>query len=353
MKRITLSALLMTLFLLMSCGSGSTKTEDPKTTFLNSIANLGKGFLDVFTSLSDMVTGAFGIKAETKKSDIGKYFTDIADTMTSVKKKLNTVVAENGNYPKIKGVVDKFITDTLDKIAEGAKEAAKGATGDVAIGNATSAGHGATPASKDSVVSLVKGFKTMVEVVLKKDEGNAGATKTGEYKKDIGKLFADDNSKADAKEENIAKASASVGSVTGADILQAIAKSKEDPKVDNANGIEKATDAAEISIAPAVNDKKEIKEAEAKKDAVIAAGIALRAMAKDGKFAANNNAKDANAVNGIAANAVGKTLSTLIIAIRNTVDSGLKTINDALATVTQEDNSVDSTTPAEAATGGQ
>ncbi|UPA15605.1 variable large family protein [Borrelia turicatae] len=136
---------------------------------------------------------------------------------------------------------------------------------------------------------------------IQKDEGNAGATKTGEDKKDVGKLFADDNGKADAKEENIAKASASVGSVTGADILQAIAKSKEEPKADQGEGIEKATDAAEIAIAPAVANKKEIKEAETKKDAVIAAGIALRAMAKDGKFAANNNAKDAgNAVNAAA-----------------------------------------------------
>ncbi|UPA14206.1 variable large family protein (plasmid) [Borrelia turicatae 91E135] len=316
------------------------------------MANLGKGFLDVFTSLSDMVAGAFGIKADTKKSDIGQYFTDIEKTMTSVKEKLQTEVAKNGNYLKVKSVVDTFITETLDKIAEGAKTAAKGATGDV-IGNATATGHGATPASKDSVVSLVKGIKTIVEVVLKKDEGNAGATKTGEDKKDVGKLFADDNGKADAKEENIAKASASVGSVTGADILQAIAKSKEDPQVDNANGIEKATDAAEISIAPAVNDKKEIKEAEAKKDAVIAAGIALRAMAKDGKFAANNNAKDADAVNGVAANAVGKTLSTLIIAIRNTVDTGLKSISDVLATVTQEDKAVDSITPVDATASGQ
>ncbi|AHH09996.1 Variable outer membrane protein, partial (plasmid) [Borrelia parkeri SLO] len=72
--------------LLLSCGSGSTKTEDPKTTFLTSIANLGKGFLDVFTSLSDMITGAFGIKADTKKSDIGQYFTSIEKTMNTVKK---------------------------------------------------------------------------------------------------------------------------------------------------------------------------------------------------------------------------------------------------------------------------
>ncbi|UPA14282.1 variable large family protein (plasmid) [Borrelia turicatae 91E135] len=341
----------MTLFLLLSCGSGSAKTEDPKTLFLTSIANLGKGFLDVFTSLSDMVAGALGINADTKKSDIGQYFTDIEKTMTSVKAKLNDVVATNGNYLKVKEVVDKFITETLDKIAAGAKEAAKGATGD-AIGNATAAGHGATPASKDSVVSLVKGIKTIVDVVLKKDEGHAEANKTEDNdKKDIGKLF--DGKKDDAKEENIAKAAASIGSVTGADILKAITTSKENPNADDTDGIEKAKDAAEIAVAPAVDDKKEIKEASAKKDAIIAAGIALRAMAKDGKFAANQNAKDSNAVNGVAASAVGKTLSTLIIAIRNTVDSGLKSISDALAAVKQEDKSLDSTTPADATASGQ
>ncbi|WP_433996728.1 variable large family protein [Borrelia venezuelensis] len=353
MKRITLCALLMTLFLLLSCGSGSTSAQNPKTTFLNSIANLGKGFLDVFTSLFDMVAGAFGIKAETKKEDIGKYFTDIENTMNTVKKKLQDEVTKNGNYSKIKSVVDTFITNTLDKIAEGAKTAASGATTDTVIGNAVH-NQDAVAADVASVNSLVKGIKTIVDVVLKDKEGDPTATKTSEAeKKSIGKLFAkkDDDR---AQEAEAAAASASIGAVTGADILQAIAKSKEDPKVNDAEGIEKATDAAEIAIAPAKDDKKEIKEAVAQKDAVIAAGIALRAMAKDGKFTAKNNEeKSAHAVNGAVASAVGKTLSTLIIAIRNTVDSSLKTISAALATVTQEDKSVDFTTPTESAIGSQ
>ncbi|WP_434757307.1 variable large family protein (plasmid) [Borrelia puertoricensis] len=334
----------MTLFLLLSCGSGSASAEDPKTTFLTSIANLGKGFLDVFTSLSDMVSGAFGIKADTKKSDIGKYFSDIEKTMTSVKEKLQTEVATNGNYLKIKTVVDTFITDTLDKIASGAKTAAKGATGDDKIGNAVK-DQEAAPADTASVNALVKGFKTIVDVVLKDNEGSAEANKTADDdKKDIGKLFSD--TKDDAKEENIAKAAASIGAVTGADILQAIAKSG------NANNnveINNAKDAAEIAVAKKDSGTKETKQ----KDAVIAAGIALRAMANDGKFAAKNEEKSEHAVNGAAASAVNKTLSTLIIAIRNTVDSGLKTINAALATVTQEDKSADSTTPTEAAASGQ
>ncbi|AOW96281.1 variable large family protein [Borrelia miyamotoi] len=349
-KRKTLSAIIMTLFLIIGCNNGG--GEDPQKVFLTSIANLGKGFLDVFVTFGDMVTGAFGIKAETKKSDVGQYFTSIAETMESVKKKLQDEVAANGNYEKVKTVVEQFITGTLDKIAAGAKEAAKGATTDAAIGNATSTGHGATPANKESVVSLVKGMKTIVDVVLK-DKGDASATKTGDDKKDIGKLFTDDAGKADAKEENIAKAAASIGAVTGADVLQAIVQSNENPTADSTNGIEKAKDAAEIAIAPAVNNKKEIKEVSAKKDAIIAAGIALRAMAKGGKFAANNDAKDADAVNGAAASAVGKTLSTLIIAVRNTVDSGLKKINEVLATVKQEDKSVEATKTAEVTASAQ
>ncbi len=60
-------------------------------------------------------------------------------------------------------------------------------------------------------------------------------------------------------------------------------------------------------------------------------------MAKDGKFTAKQNEADSvHAVNGAVANAVNKTLSTLIIAIRNTVYSGLKKINESLAEVKQE-----------------
>ncbi|BDU63438.1 variable large protein (plasmid) [Candidatus Borrelia fainii] len=313
MKRITLSALLMTLFLLLSCGSGSTNTEELKSKFLN-----------VFTSFGDMVTNAFGIKADTKKSEVGNYFTAIAKTMTSVKNELQESVAKNENYSKVKSVVDQFI-NTLGTIAEGASEAAKGATTDTAIGNAVKDQEGA-PGEAASVNALVKGIREIVGAVLKDDEGSAGATKTGNTEqKSVGKLLGGkDNGGTDA---HAAAASASIGAVTGADILQAIAKSAEagTGEVD----IDKAKNAAEIAVAK--NEDKEFGAILQDKDAVIAAGIALRAMAKDGKFAAKNEDKSANAVNGAVASAVNKTLSTLIIAIRKTIDRNLKLINEALA----------------------
>ncbi|AOW96277.1 variable large family protein [Borrelia miyamotoi] len=332
----------MTLFLIIGCNNGG--GEDPQKVFLTSIANLGKGFLDVFVTFGDMVTGAFGIKAETKKEDIGKYFADIEKTMTSVKEKLQAEVAKNGNYEKVKTVVDKFITETLDKIASGAKKAASGTESSDAIGNAVK-NEDAAPGEVASVNALVKGIKEIVDVVLK-DKGSADANKTtDDDKKDIGKLFskASDN----GTEAEAAKANASIGAVSGADILQAIAKSGE--AANNQSEIDKAKNAAEIATAKNDSATKETKQ----KDAVIAAGIALRAMAKGGKFAAKNEDKSAPAVNGIAASSIGKTLSTLIIEIRNTIDSGLKTINAALAIVKQEDKSAGATNTAESTTSVQ
>ncbi|AHH13157.1 Variable outer membrane protein (plasmid) [Borrelia hermsii YBT] len=58
---------------LVSCNSGGV-AEDPKTVYLTSIANLGKGFLDVFVTFGDMVAGALGFNTNTKKPDIGAYF---------------------------------------------------------------------------------------------------------------------------------------------------------------------------------------------------------------------------------------------------------------------------------------
>ncbi|UPA11526.1 variable large family protein (plasmid) [Borrelia parkeri] len=357
MKRITFCALLMTLFLLLSCGSGSAKTEDPKTTFLTSIANLGKGFLDVFTSLSDMITGAFGIKADTKKSDIGQYFTDIETTMNTVKKKLQTEVANNGNYSKVKSVVDHFITNTLDKIAEGAKKAASGATTDAAIGEVVKSDAG-TSVDATSVNALVKGIKTIIDVFLKDGDGQADKTDpVANDKRDIGKLFGGKNSDANggAEDKHVAAASASIGAVTGADILKAIASANADATKDGA--VKDATDVAALALAKGTStDNDDQLGDSARKDAVIAAGIALRAMAKDGKFIVKDTAAkktEAEAAKGAAASAVGKTLSTLIIAIRNTVDSGLKTISEALAAVKQEDKSVEVTNTVEATASGQ
>ncbi|AHH04215.1 Variable outer membrane protein (plasmid) [Borrelia nietonii YOR] len=326
--------------------------------YLTSIANLGKGFLDVFVTFKDMVAGAFGIKADTKKSDIGKYFTDIESTMTKVKKKLQDEVAKNGNYLKVKEVVDKFVSDVLDKIAAGAKKAASGATDGASIGEivkSDAAGNAGPDAG--SVKSLVVGIKEIVDLVIKEGDGQADKTKpVDDDKKNIGRLFgAETSADKGAEDKHVAAASASIGAVSGADILKAIASANVDATKDGK--VKEVKDAAGLALAKGTGtaDDEKLTTAESKKDAVIAAGIVLRAIAKDGKFIVKDtaaNKTEAEAAKGAAASAVGKTLSTLIIAIRNTVDSGLKTINETLAKVKQEDKSAEATNPAEATTSG-
>ncbi|AHH07213.1 Variable outer membrane protein (plasmid) [Borrelia crocidurae DOU] len=180
---------------------------------------------------------------------------------------------------------------------------------------------------------LVKGIKAIVAVVLKENEGNADATKTREDEsKTIGKLLG--GKANDGEEAQAAAASASIGAVIGVDILQAIAKSGE---VSGEPKIEEAKNAAEIAAAK----KEEQKElgASVRKDAVIAGGIALRGMGKEGKFSAKSEEKNANAVNGAVASAVNKVLSTLVVAIRNRVDEGLKEINKVLGEIKQGEGS--------------
>ncbi|WP_071196408.1 variable large family protein [Borrelia crocidurae] len=323
---------MMVVMMVMGCNSGGVK--DAEKVFLSEMVNLGKGFMEVFVSFGDMITGTLGIKAETKKSEIGAYFTKIAETMKEVREKLGKILEENGKYEKVKVKVEEFIGE-IGKIEAGAKTAASGASGDEAIGNATAAGQDASHADFNSVNVLVAGIKAIVGVVLKDNEGKAGSTKTdGEQQKTIGKLF---EKKDNASEAEAAAASASIGAISGADVLRAIAESES--VVNNDGKIDTAKNAAELAAAKKEDDKNEIKDA-AKKDAVIAAGIALRAMAKDGKFAAKNDKKSANAVNGVASGVVNKVLSALTIAIRNTVDGGLKEINKVLGEIKQGEGSV-------------
>ncbi|UPA15705.1 variable large family protein (plasmid) [Borrelia turicatae] len=297
-----------------------------------------------------MVGGVLGFNTNTKKSDVGNYFKKIQETVQGTKDKLNKIVADmksenNPNADFVDAAVKKLVTDTLDKIIDGVGETLQGAVGEEPIVSVGANGVGVA-GNVNSVKSFCEGIGKIVEVVLgnkgsaeagtdkKASDGNTVRTGGNAAKDEAGKLFAAANAgNADNAKKSAADAAKAVGAVTGADILQAMIKN----------------DGGAAKLAMAKDDDKDT----TKKDAVIAGGIALRAMAKDGKFASKNEAKSAHAANGAAASAVGKTLSTLIIAIRNTVDSGLKTISEALAAVTQEDKFADSTTPAEAATGGQ
>ncbi|XXG16323.1 variable large family protein (plasmid) [Borrelia puertoricensis] len=321
MKRITLCALLMTLFLLFSCGSGTTSAEDTQGRFLKSVISLGNDFLNVFISLTDMVGGVLGFNTTTKKSDVGNYFKTIEKSLTTTKTILEKIVSDmktenNPNASAVETAVKSLITNTLDKIIAGAKTASEaiGTTGDDLLGNV--AAHAAPAGAKGETENLIKGIKSIVDVVLENEgKHDAGTDKKAEdgsaartANDGAGKLFANDNAgdAANAK-KSAADAAKAVGAVTGADILKAMVK----------NGANSAVEAAKANA----------------KDGTIAGAIALRSMAKNGKFAgpsADDQGGVAPIVKGAAVSAVTKALGTLTIAIRETIDRGLKTVKDAI-----------------------
>ncbi|AHH11847.1 Variable outer membrane protein (plasmid) [Borrelia coriaceae ATCC 43381] len=288
-----------------------------------------------------MTGTVLGFNTTTKKSDVAKYFKTVHDTVSSTKTALEKIVddmkAENNPNAEATDVAVKtLVSEKLSKIIEGAKTVSEAIdTDNNPIGDVVNQNGGAVG---DGIESLVNGIKSIVEVVLNdkgkpignpiagddkgpvKDAGNAvsaARTGSGGSDGDARKLFDKTNAGSQTDAAKAAKdAAKAVGAVTGADILQSIVKN----------------DGKAITLAK--NDKAINGVAENAKDAEIAGGITLRAMAKGAKFA-NSSSVDNDgiilaAVKGAAVSAVTKILDTLTIAMRKTIDEGLKAVKDAM-----------------------
>ncbi|ETZ17331.1 Variable outer membrane protein [Borrelia duttonii CR2A] len=327
-NRVNRVMIMMMMVVVMGCNSGVVEAEQGKNKFLQSLVNVSNEFLNVFTSFGDMVGSVLGLNVNSKKSDVGKYFKTVQGTVEGIKSGLNKIVAEmkeekNPNAESTESVVKKLVSETLDKIIEGAKTAsgAIGTEGTELIGNVAAAASGGVVGDVDK---LINGIKGIVDVVLKEGNPEAGTEKkaldgqtdrTGGNAADdeAGKLFNGTNAGAagtNAK-KSAADAAKAVGAVTGADILQAMIK----------------VGGGAYKLANAKDDDKP----STKKDAIIAGAIALRAMAKGGKFAGQANAEDAIVVvKDAAISAVTKALDILTVAIRRSIDIGLKSVKESM-----------------------
>nr|AAU86074.1 hypothetical protein BGP223 [Borreliella bavariensis PBi] len=198
----------------------------------------------------------------------------------------------NNETEKVKAVVESAVVKTfgewldgLIKAAEGGGKAADG--GGDKIGNVDAAGGAGANANKESVNGIAGAIKGIVEAAKKVEGVKFEPTKAADAdNKKAGKLFGN----AAAGAEDVNKAAAAVGAVSGEQILNAIVTAAgQDGQDGKAAGDAKNAIEAAIGGAGAAADFGDGNDKIGKKNDQIAAALVLRGVAKSGKFAGANN----------------------------------------------------------------
>nr|ADJ40014.1 vls8 [synthetic construct] len=323
--------------------------DDPTNKFYQSVIQLGNGFLDVFTSFGGLVAEAFGFKSDPKKSDVKTYFTTVAAKLEKTKTDLNSLPKEKSDISSTTGKPDstgsvgtavegaiKGASELLDKLVKAVKTAEGASSGTAAIGEVVDNAGAAKAADKDSVKGIAKGIKEIVEAAGGSEKLKAAAAE-GENNKKAGKLFGKvDGAAGDS--EAASKAAGAVSAVSGEQILSAIVKAAGEAEQDGEKP-EDAKNPIAAAIGKGNGDGAEFDQDEMKKDDQIAAAIALRGMAKDGKFAVKGNnekEKAEGAIKGAAESAVRKVLGAITGLIGDAVSSGLRKVGDSVKAASKE-----------------
>ncbi|PRQ89566.1 hypothetical protein CV697_05780 [Borreliella burgdorferi] len=208
----------------------------------------------------------------------------------------------NANNANTKVVASKKASGWIKEMHKAVEDTAKAGDGSgESIANVAAGGAGAgagKKADKDSVTGIAKGMKAIVAAAGKAGvefkPAAAGGANAGA---NAGKLFASgDAGNAGAAQEAAEAAGKAVSAVSGDQILKAIvdaAGSTGGKKADTAtNAVEAAIGADDAGAEGAAFAGAGI----AGKNDQIAAAIVLRGLAKDGKFANENNAANTKVV---------------------------------------------------------
>ncbi|UPA11692.1 variable large family protein (plasmid) [Borrelia parkeri] len=347
MKRITFCALLMTLFLLLSCGSGQLQAEklaaESKNTFFDSLVKIGHGFYEIFGIFGNAIGDTFGltvVKSGDKRSKVGEHFKTIGDGLTTTKNKLKELsnkISETKNANSstieaiknaIKGANDVFeqLIAVLTTLADTAKEA-----GNTDIGDATT-DNNAAGADEASVKAIIESVKTIIDLADK----SGIEIKPGNFGEPV--------ANGDGPKALIHNAQAGAGDAA----KLAGEVSKADPwamvdKIKNAKATAPAAPAANSEagvLATATNGNNAAGSAATNAD--LAAAVALKAMTKGGKFT-QPAANEDGAIKAAAVTAVNKVLGILDLIIRKTVSINLDKIREAVKGIQYSETTTEST----------
>ncbi|UPA19297.1 variable large family protein [Borrelia puertoricensis] len=337
----------MTLFLLLSCGSGQQSLDSANgggaatggSSLSSVLMDIGRSAENAFYSFLDLLSGTLGLRVtkDTKKSDVAGYFSSLGAKLGVASKELEEVVVKatsgvdtsDASKNPIKVAIDtaKATLSTLKTHLDSLKDI--GDDNKVVDVTVSQSGVAANQAKLESIYDALKGIVTAATT-----EGIA------EPKKSTVKVI--NTSLGGTNPENGAKvltsgavaggdagleAATIVSTVSGEEILAAIVgSSKSDAAGTISSNVNQDTSALKFAKGGATASHLAQTSALA---GAVSGGIALRSLVKDGKLASHSG-NDNKAVQSAGITAVNKLLVAVEDVIKKTVKNVLKTAKDKI-----------------------
>ncbi|WP_434757139.1 variable large family protein (plasmid) [Borrelia puertoricensis] len=340
MKRITLCALLITLFLLLGCGSGQQSVDSPNgggaatggRTLSSVLMELGRSAENVFYAFIELLSDTLGFtaKSTTKKNDVGDYFNSLGIKLEETSKELEEVAkkAETGigksdsSNKSIREAVNtaKEVLSTLKEHVE-----SLGTVGDSnLVGDAEISAKQGVAADDGALKKVYNALKEIVKLatvagVKALEVGTTTLSIDSVSNKEGAKILA--TSTAGAAAGDVAKAAIILTAVSGEEMLDSIVKSGESDAAlsNNADGTTTAMSFARGGQAA------HLAGADTPKAAAVAGGIALRSLVKTSKLAAGGNSKSQGGKEEV--QKVGITAANkLLVAIEDVIKKTVKNV---------------------------
>ncbi|UPA19209.1 variable large family protein [Borrelia puertoricensis] len=340
MKRITLCALLITLFLFLSCGSGHQSAmgggaATGGSSLSSVLMDIGRSAENAFYSFLELLSDTLGFtaKSTTKKNDVGSYFNGLGEKLGVASEELEQVAVKatagvdtsDASKDPIRVAIEtaKATLITLKTHLESLKDIGDGNI----VGHAHNAQGAGTKADDAESNKFLKALQEIVKVAT--DVGvtalKAGATTLqangGEDNKDGAKILA--TSAGNPAAADVAKAAAILATVSGEEILASIVASQEG----DVKAVTAAATANTTSLEFAKGGTADNLAKDTAKAAAVAGGIALRSLVKTGKLAAgaaDNATGGEKEVQGVGITAVNKLLVAVEDIIKKTVKNVLE-----------------------------
>ncbi|WP_330730471.1 variable large family protein [Borrelia turicatae] len=336
--------ILISLFLLLSCGSGQQpqagKDGEAATggrSLSAVLMEVGRSAENAFYSFLELLSDILGFtaKSTTKKDEVGKYFSELGVKLGEVSKELEEVAKKSEGEGAKDGLLNKAIRSAVDS-AKATLNTLKthleslGTIGDgKVVGEATSNQKGVAAADAElkttynSLKGIVETAKTQQVEEPKKSEVTLSQQSIGVANPEHGaKILATDAAPAVG---DAGKAATIVSAVSGEEILASIVTSGENDAAVGAVDADANTSALKFAKGGNANNLAKA----AAKAAAVAGGIALRSLVKDGQLAAHNTNNDDKAAQAAGITGVNK----LLVAVEDLIK---KTVKNVLDKVKQE-----------------